>query len=258
METVPKRESFWPALNKYKPAISYPLVFLAVAFLVFRFNSINLLFVYIVYSLIYIFGVEIGYHRCLCHSVRYNRYFENFCLWLGSLSHIGPFRESVLYHLHHHANADTDTDHNKTFLTAIHPHGARIQWSRTRFVGPLQRIKNDPFLNWIDHNYYFWLLLNYAFLGLILGPENLVNYVFIPLGFVLLVHRYSAYFYHTFGYRNYQLNDNSRNIFWLLPLVFGENWHNNHHFAPKAPTTKKNWWEWDPAYFLGKPFLVKS
>lgn len=258
MELVSSWEKKLQSFNKYQSRLSYLFVVLTVAGLIWYHSSINWLLVYVIYSVAYIFGVEVGYHRSLCHGVRYNRLFENVCLWLGSLSHIGGFRESVLYHLHHHANADTDADHHKSLLTALNPVGARIEWSRSRYIGPLKRIKQEKLLSWIDSYYYLWLLINYGVLAILFGVENMIQYVLIPMGFVLIVHRYAAYLYHAIGYRNYQLSDNSRNIIWLLPFVFGENWHNNHHFAPRSATTSKNWWEIDPAHILGKPFLIKS
>jgi len=31
------------------------------------------------------------------------------------------------------------------------------------------------------------------------------------------------------GYRNYETGDNSRNLWWVALLTYGEGWHNNHH-----------------------------
>jgi fatty-acid desaturase len=37
---------------------------------------------------------------------------------------------------------------------------------------------------------------------------------------------------HSWGYRNYDTNDGSRNNRWLKYLVAGEAYHNNHHAKP--------------------------
>ena len=37
---------------------------------------------------------------------------------------------------------------------------------------------------------------------------------------------------HMWGYRNYETTDDSRNLWWVGLLAFGEGWHNNHHAFP--------------------------
>ena len=37
---------------------------------------------------------------------------------------------------------------------------------------------------------------------------------------------------HIWGYRNYETTDDSRNLWWVGLLAFGEGWHNNHHAFP--------------------------
>ena len=39
---------------------------------------------------------------------------------------------------------------------------------------------------------------------------------------------------HLWGYRNYETRDESRNLWWVALLAFGEGWHNNHHAHPHA------------------------
>ena len=58
--------------------------------------------------------------------------------------------------------------------------------------------------------------------------------------------------YPSLGYRYYPTNDNSTNVLWLWPCLFGDAWHNNHHTDPKNSNFSKRWWEIDPAYWLIK------
>src|SRR5215469_15892442 len=37
---------------------------------------------------------------------------------------------------------------------------------------------------------------------------------------------------HTFGVREFEARDKSRNVAWLAVLSFGESWHNLHHADP--------------------------
>jgi fatty-acid desaturase len=39
---------------------------------------------------------------------------------------------------------------------------------------------------------------------------------------------------HFFGRRRFDTEDESRNLFWLSLLTFGESWHNNHHAFPTS------------------------
>lgn len=57
------------------------------------------------------------------------------------------------------------------------------------------------------------------------------------------------YFAHRVGYRNYEVNNTSRNLIPFIDLFFwGEAYHNNHHkYAGRANHAVK-WFEYDPLY----------
>ena len=55
---------------------------------------------------------------------------------------------------------------------------------------------------------------------------------------------------HFFGYRNYNINDQSRNTWWVALLTFGEGWHNNHHAFPSCAAHGRKWYEFDLTYFM--------
>ena len=50
------------------------------------------------------------------------------------------------------------------------------------------------------------------------------------------------------GYRTYETRDNSRNLWWVGLLAWGEGWHNNHHAAPTSARHGHKWWEFDVAW----------
>jgi stearoyl-CoA desaturase (delta-9 desaturase) len=54
---------------------------------------------------------------------------------------------------------------------------------------------------------------------------------------------------HRYGSRRYPTRDDSRNNFWLALLTFGEGWHNNHHYYPRAARQGFYWWELDLTYY---------
>jgi stearoyl-CoA desaturase (delta-9 desaturase) len=54
---------------------------------------------------------------------------------------------------------------------------------------------------------------------------------------------------HLWGYRNYETTDNSRNLWWVGLLAFGEGWHNNHHAYQRVARQGHRWWEIDVTYW---------
>lgn len=50
---------------------------------------------------------------------------------------------------------------------------------------------------------------------------------------------------HIWGYRTYETNDRSRNLWWAALLSYGEGWHNNHHAHQRCACYCHRWWELD-------------
>lgn len=69
------------------------------------------------------------------------------------------------------------------------------------------------------------------------------------------------YYCHKYGHRNHETSDDSRNSFLFGVLLYGEGYHNNHHYRPKSFKFSSKWYEVDIGYyfiiFLSKLNLVK-
>ena len=50
---------------------------------------------------------------------------------------------------------------------------------------------------------------------------------------------------HMWGRRRFATKDDSRNIWWVALLTFGEGWHNNHHAHPTSARHGLAWYEFD-------------
>ena len=48
---------------------------------------------------------------------------------------------------------------------------------------------------------------------------------------------------HFFGRKRFDIDDESRNVFWLAPLSMGEAWHHNHHAFPTSAFHGLRFWE---------------
>jgi stearoyl-CoA desaturase (delta-9 desaturase) len=55
---------------------------------------------------------------------------------------------------------------------------------------------------------------------------------------------------HKYGYRNYALRDESRNLLPCDMITLGELFQNNHHRAPSAANFAHRWFECDPTYLV--------
>jgi stearoyl-CoA desaturase (delta-9 desaturase) len=50
---------------------------------------------------------------------------------------------------------------------------------------------------------------------------------------------------HMWGSRRFVTRDDSRNLWWVALLTFGEGWHNNHHAHPTSARHGLAWYELD-------------
>lgn len=202
-------------------------------------------------------GITLGYHRLLTHGA-----FQTFP-WvqrtlavLGSLASQGPPIQWVSDHRQHHQFTDREGD----------PHSPRdgFWWSHIiwgmiwhsegenyikaqKYVPDLA---SDPFLRALNR---LFLPLNIAS-GVLLfalgGWPWLVWGLFLRLVVTLHVTWAINSVCHVYGYKNYDIKDDSRNNWWLALLSFGESWHNNHHAHPTAANHGHHPWEPDHTYWL--------
>ena len=54
---------------------------------------------------------------------------------------------------------------------------------------------------------------------------------------------------HIWGYRRYETTDDSKNLWWVGLLAFGEGWHNNHHAYQRVASQGHKWYEIDVTYY---------
>ena len=55
---------------------------------------------------------------------------------------------------------------------------------------------------------------------------------------------------HVFGYRRFDVEDKSGNVFWLALPSLGESWHHNHHAFPRSARQGMRWYEVDPSWWI--------
>jgi fatty-acid desaturase len=185
---------------------------------------------YFVFSL---FGISVGLHRVAGHGAALYKPVERVCFVLGLLTHAGPLKGSALHHARHHLYADTSREY-EPFRTALTLTEARAVLGRF-----------DRFANWLDRDYYYWFFTAW-FVLVAIEPG-----IFIGAALANFVHLVAAELAHLpgIGYRRYDTPDNSQNIWWLWPLTYGDNWHNNHH-GSLSENYGAVWWELDLGYWV--------
>jgi stearoyl-CoA desaturase (delta-9 desaturase) len=206
------------------------------------------------------FGITIGYHRLFTH-----RAFETstpmrvvFAV-LGSMAVEGSVITWVADHRKHHAFADEEgdphsphVDRKPGLMGALHGlWHAHVGWmlgdathgraSARRYAPDL--VKDRP-IRWVNRTFPFWVamtLLLPALAGFLLTGFSLVGaltaLLWGGLVRVFLLHHITWSINsvcHFFGRRRFDIEDESRNVFWLAIPSLGEAWHHNHHAFPTS------------------------
>ena len=96
-----------------------------------------------------------------------------------------------------------------------------------------------------------WIILYSTFFVIYAGYSWL--WIFFPL-ILMMAPMHGAiinWFAHKYGYRNFDVNDTSRNLLPIDLLMLGEAYHNNHHkFGHRANFGGIRWYEIDPTFQL--------
>jgi stearoyl-CoA desaturase (delta-9 desaturase) len=227
----------------------------------------------IVFSIVYVLtglGVTVGFHRLLTHrSFKAGPLVRGILAALGSAAIEGPPIAWVADHRKHHAFSDRPgdphsphVDHGVGWAGALrgllHAH---VGWlfrhdqrgARARYAPDLLA---DRTIRFVDRTFVLWALAGLAVpfgLGVAIGGSVRAGLTGLLWGgavrlFVLHHVTFSINsICHVFGRRRFGTPDESRNVFWLALLSFGESWHNNHHAFPTSACHGLGRWQLDPS-----------
>lgn len=210
-------------------------------------------------------GICLGFHRLLTHASfeTYRPLRWTFAL-LGTLAGEGPPIMWVSVHRKHHQFSDQEHD----------PHSPRdgAWWSHMNWMFPrygsqhwaqLYRqytpdLLKDRFLRLLDRTFLWWQLLlaislfcaGWLAWDVRTGVSFVIWGMFVRLVYVLHVTWAVNSATHIWGYRTYETHDNSRNLWWVGLLGWGEGWHNNHHAFQRVAGHGHRWWELDITYLV--------
>ena len=197
-------------------------------------------------------GISMGYHRLLTHrGFETSRAFRYLLAIMGTMNFQGgPIHWTGIHRLHHHHSDDEEDPHSPR-------HGflwAHMLWCLC--YDPLGRdqsdaagdLKKDRFMVWLNKYFYVPQIVLAVILYAIGGWGWAVWGVAVRTVFTYhttwLVNSAS----HTWGYQTYPTKDDSRNLWWVALITWGEGWHNNHHAFQRSARHGLRWYEWDPTY----------
>ncbi|BAY88724.1 MULTISPECIES: acyl-CoA desaturase [unclassified Tolypothrix] len=215
-------------------------------------------------------GICLGYHRLLSHrSFQVPKWLEYAIAIIGALALQGGPIFWVGGHRQHHAHTeDISLDPYSAKRGFWWSHMLWIFYPRAEFFDyeVYQKYAPDlarqPFYRWLDR-YFLLLQIPLGILLYALGGWSFVIYGMF-LRSVLLWH--STWFVnsatHKWGYRSFDATDDSRNLWWVSIVTYGEGWHNNHHTYPHVAKSGFSWWEvditWWSIHLLKKLGLAKK
>jgi len=200
-------------------------------------------------------GISMGYHRLHTHrSYQVPRALEYLFAVCGALTFEGGPIFWVATHRVHHQKSDRPGDPHSPREGAWWSHMVwmlvgEAKHSNTRLMAKYAPdLAKDPFYVWLDN--YHWLpnivlaVLLYAIGGIPMVLWGICLRVVIGLHATWLVNSAT----HMWGSRRFATHDDSRNLWWVALITFGEGWHNNHHAHPTSARHGLAWYEFDPSW----------
>lgn len=209
-------------------------------------------------------GICLCFHRLLTHgSFQTYRPVKWLLTFIGTFSGEGSALTWVANHRKHHLHSDKAGDPHSphdgpwwSHMLWFTPYfGQNWHANLTRKYCP--DLLKDPAMR-VMHLLFLPLQ---AGLGVVLfyvgylGWDAYTGWSFLFWGlFVRMVYVWHVTWFvnsasHMWGYRNYETSDDSRNLWWVGLLAFGEGWHNNHHAFQRMAKHGHRWWEFDVTYW---------
>lgn len=211
------------------------------------------LVVTLVLTQITIFSVTLFLHRCQAHRALELHpivsHFFRLWLWLttGMMT-----KEWAAIHRKHHAKVETAEDPHSPVTKGIWTvllEGTELYKKESRNPETLERYGQGTPDDWMERNIYrhskYGIVLMliadlalFGFIGLTIWAVQMVWIPFFAAGIINGVGHYV-------GYRNFECQDASRNVFPIGFFVGGEELHNNHHTYGTSAKFSVHWWEVD-------------
>jgi stearoyl-CoA desaturase (delta-9 desaturase) len=196
-------------------------------------------------------GITVGFHRMLTHkSFETSRPVKAILMIMGCLALEGDPMTWASTHIQHHAHSDEEDDPHSPLQGLWHSHvGWLFNYAHNINVYGTW-LKRDKTVVWVSRYWLLWAALGLLIPTLIAGWSG---FIWGGLVRIFLTHHITwsvNSICHTFGRRDYNTRDASRNNFVVGLLAFGEGWHNNHHAFPRSAFHGLRWYQIDISGYL--------
>jgi stearoyl-CoA desaturase (delta-9 desaturase) len=210
-------------------------------------------------------GVTLGYHRLLTHgSFVTSTPVRWFFAFVGGISGEGSAIVWVANHRKHHAFSDQEGDPHSPRDGGLWSHMLWLfpQHSAAEVDAHVKRwapdLAKDSGAIFFHKTFLLWhFVIGGGLLATgwaIYGPQTGISWLLWGLAVRMVYVFHVTWFVnsatHIWGYRNYETTDDSRNLWWVGLLAFGEGWHNNHHAFQRMAAHGHKWWEFDMTYWV--------
>ena len=217
-------------------------------------------------------GITVGYHRLFTHRAFHARTPVRVVLAsLGSMAVEGSIIQWCATHRRHHAYADQFGDpHSPHLAQAPGLKGVILGLWHAHVGWFLKPERSDP-REWTPD-----LLDDHALVGVDtrFTTLTLASFLLPPLlGGLITMSFFGAFtaflwgslvrifvlhhvtwsinsICHFYGKEAYQARDESKNVWAMSPISFGESWHNNHHAFPWSARLGLRAWQIDPGWYV--------
>lgn len=213
------------------------------------------------FSHITIISVTIFLHRCQAHRALdlhpAASHFFRFWLWLttGMIT-----KKWVAVHRKHHAKSETPEDPHSPLIYGLLQvlfNGVGLYRRAAQKMDLVEKYGHGTPDDWLERHIYtpghrvgvvIMLVLNLTVFGAYGGMIWLIQMLWIPFFAAGVINGVGHYF----GYRNFEIVDNARNIIPFGFLIGGEELHNNHHAYSASAKLSVKWYEFDYGWFIIK------
>ncbi len=200
-------------------------------------------------------GIGIAYHRLLTHrGFKTPTWMEYFLTICGTLALEGGPIFWVATHRIHHQHSDKEGDPHTPREGAWWAHMGWIMFGKAMHhdTGVLTRYVPDLSKDRFHVALTNWHWVTQVVVGLALLAFGGLPYVLWGVFFRTTFGLHATWLVnsatHMWGYKTFRTRDDSRNLWWVGLLAFGEGWHNNHHAHPVSMRHGLAWYEFDLNY----------
>lgn len=193
-------------------------------------------------------GITVGYHRMLTHQgFSAPAWFRTIILICGAMAFEGTPAQWSATHIKHHAHSDEEGDPHSPLEGFWHAHVgwllASTNFPQVRAYAP--HLLEDPVVLFVSRTTLVWMGLSLLIPFLLGGWTGFVWGGLVRVFLTTHVTWSVNSVCHTFGRREFETTDASRNNWLVGLLAYGEGWHNNHHAFPRNAFHGMRWWQID-------------